>query len=99
VAFFVTFFVTFVVTFDRDSELDIGIVLCPRFAENLVPKILEQLSSGPQSPTENLETQQALVKQFAEILHFTLKFDELKVSFQLLRIRSSSFPTVDLTNA
>ena len=31
------------------------------------------------SPLQNLEAKQALAKQFAEILHFTLKFDDLKV--------------------
>lgn len=30
-------------------------------------------------PTQHLEREQALAKQFAEILHFTLRFDELKV--------------------
>lgn len=29
--------------------------------------------------TQHLEREQALAKQFAEILHFTLRFDELKV--------------------
>lgn len=32
------------------------------------------------TPTQHLENQQALVKQFAEILEFTLKFDEYKVN-------------------
>jgi hypothetical protein len=32
------------------------------------------------TPTQHLEMQQALVKQFAEILEFVLKFDEYKVS-------------------
>ena len=32
------------------------------------------------TPRQHLETQQALFKQFAEILDFTLKFDDLKVS-------------------
>ena len=31
------------------------------------------------TPRQHLETQQALFKQFAEILDFTLKFDDLKV--------------------
>lgn len=48
--------------------------------EAVVPKILFQLCSGPMTPTQHLETQQALVKQFAEILEFVLKFDEYKVS-------------------
>jgi hypothetical protein len=50
------------------------------FAEVVVPKILFQLCSGPMTPTQHLEMQQALVKQFAEILEFVLKFDEYKVS-------------------
>ncbi|XP_052128861.1 CYFIP-related Rac1 interactor B [Frankliniella occidentalis] len=45
----------------------------------VVPKILFQLCSGPMVPTQHLETQQALVKQFAEILEFVLKFDEHKM--------------------
>jgi len=49
------------------------------FIEKLVPKILLELCCGPLTPTQHLETQQALVKQFAEILEFTLKFDEYKV--------------------
>ncbi|XP_026686074.1 protein FAM49B-like [Diaphorina citri] len=48
--------------------------------ESIVPKILLQLCSGPEPPAQHLDTQQALVKQFAEILEFVLKFDEYKVS-------------------
>lgn len=48
-------------------------------AERVVPKILGQLCSGNLSPTQHLETQQALVKQLAEILEFVLKFDEHKM--------------------
>ncbi|KAL7300476.1 hypothetical protein TKK_0006478 [Trichogramma kaykai] len=47
--------------------------------ERVVPKILGQLCSGNLSPTQHLETQQALVKQLAEILEFVLKFDEFKM--------------------
>lgn len=47
--------------------------------ERVVPEILGQLCSGNLSPTQHLETQQALVKQFAEILEFVLKFDEHKM--------------------
>ena len=61
----------------------LAILLIPPFshtnAEAIVPKILRQLCSGSMTPTQHLEMQQALVKQFAEILEFTLKFDELKV--------------------
>lgn len=32
------------------------------------------------TPKEHLETQQALFKQFAEVLDFVLKFDDLKVT-------------------
>nr|CAD7202977.1 unnamed protein product [Timema douglasi] len=47
--------------------------------ENVVPKILFQLCSGPLTPTQHLENQQALVKQLAETLEFVLKFDEHKM--------------------
>jgi len=49
------------------------------YIERVVPKILGQLCSGNLSPTQHLETQQALVKQLAEILEFVLKFDEHKM--------------------
>lgn len=49
------------------------------FPEKVVPKILGELCSGNLSPTQHLETQQALVKQLAEILEFVLKFDEHKM--------------------
>lgn len=48
--------------------------------ETVVPKILSQLCCGDTTPTEHLEKQQALVKQFAEILEFVLKFDEHKMT-------------------
>ncbi|CAG2169791.1 unnamed protein product, partial [Oppiella nova] len=48
--------------------------------EDCVPKLLSALCSGSMSPREHLETQQALVKQFAEILDFVLKFDDLKMT-------------------
>jgi CYRIA/CYRIB Rac1 binding domain len=45
----------------------------------VLPQILSEICSGEMIPTQHLETQQALVKQFAEILEFVLKFDENKV--------------------
>lgn len=48
--------------------------------EKLVPKILIEVCAGQMTPTQHLENQQSLVKQFAEILEFTLKFDEYKVA-------------------
>ncbi|XP_053207130.1 CYFIP-related Rac1 interactor B-like [Panonychus citri] len=48
--------------------------------ESVIPKLLRALTSGPMTPQHHLETQQALVKQFAEILDFVLKFDDLKMS-------------------
>ena len=38
------------------------------------------LCSGNLTPREHLETQQAIVKQLAEILDFVLKFDDLKMN-------------------
>ena len=48
--------------------------------EAVVPQLLRELCSNDITPKEHLEIQQALFKQFAEILDFTLKFDDLKVS-------------------
>lgn len=42
--------------------------------------------------TQHLEREQALAKQFAEILHFTLRFDELKV-----RLSFSNIPQVSIS--
>lgn len=47
--------------------------------ENALRSLLEALTSPPYAPMQHLEREQALAKQFAEILHFTLSFDELKV--------------------
>jgi len=48
--------------------------------ESTVPQVLWQLCSGDMTPMQHLETQQALVKQFAQILEFVLKFDDLKMT-------------------
>ena len=50
--------------------------------ENALRSLLEALTSPPYAPMQHLEREQALAKQFAEILHFTLSFDELKVQNQ-----------------
>ncbi|RWS26042.1 protein FAM49B-like protein [Leptotrombidium deliense] len=48
--------------------------------ESILPPLLICLCSGPMTPWQHLETQQALVKQFAELLHFVLEFDDLKMT-------------------
>uniref|UniRef100_A0A673KM26 Protein FAM49A-like n=1 Tax=Sinocyclocheilus rhinocerous TaxID=307959 RepID=A0A673KM26_9TELE len=48
--------------------------------ENALRSLLEALTSPPYAPIQHLEREQALAKQFAEILHFTLSFDELKMT-------------------
>lgn len=48
--------------------------------ETILPRVLLELCSPNIQPGQHLETQQALVKQLAEILEFTLKFDELKMT-------------------
>ncbi|XP_033123717.1 protein FAM49B-like [Anneissia japonica] len=48
--------------------------------EHVVEQLLSVLCSDGMSPTQHLETQQALAKQFAEILHYTLTFDDLKMT-------------------
>uniref|UniRef100_A0A4W6CF71 Family with sequence similarity 49 member A n=2 Tax=Lates calcarifer TaxID=8187 RepID=A0A4W6CF71_LATCA len=47
--------------------------------EEALKSLLESLTCPPFTPTQHLEREQALAKQFAEILHFTLRFDELKM--------------------
>uniref|UniRef100_A0A3P9K969 Family with sequence similarity 49 member A n=1 Tax=Oryzias latipes TaxID=8090 RepID=A0A3P9K969_ORYLA len=47
--------------------------------EEALRSLLTSLTCPPLTPTQHLEREQALAKQFAEILHFTLRFDELKM--------------------
>uniref|UniRef100_A0A8C6WH52 Family with sequence similarity 49 member Ba n=1 Tax=Neogobius melanostomus TaxID=47308 RepID=A0A8C6WH52_9GOBI len=42
--------------------------------------LLEELACSEAPPTQQLEQKQALAQQFAHILHFTLRFDELKMT-------------------
>jgi hypothetical protein len=49
------------------------------FSEHIVPQLLRELCSNEMMSKQHLESQQALFKQFAEILDFVLKFDDLKV--------------------
>ncbi|KAG7523642.1 hypothetical protein JOB18_001497 [Solea senegalensis] len=42
--------------------------------------LLDVLTSSTSTPTQHLENKQALARQFAHILHFTLRFDELKMT-------------------
>lgn len=53
--------------------------------QRVVPLLLSELCSGIMSPTQHLESQQALVKQFADILEFVLKFDEYKMKTPALQ--------------
>lgn len=48
--------------------------------EEVIPELLQVLCSADMKPEEHLEHQQSLFKQFAEILDFVLKFDELKMT-------------------
>ncbi|KAK2164120.1 hypothetical protein LSH36_68g03023 [Paralvinella palmiformis] len=50
------------------------------FEKHIVPQLLRELCSNEMTPKQHLETQQALFKQFAEILDFVLKFDDLKMT-------------------
>ena len=47
--------------------------------EEALQSLLESLTCPPLTPTQHLEREQALAKQVGAILHFTLRFDELKV--------------------
>jgi len=52
--------------------------------EMTVPNLLTVLCSSDMPPRQHLETQQALFKQFAEVIDFTLKFDDLKVNVAIV---------------
>jgi len=54
-----------------------------------VPSVLSVLCSNDMTPRQHLESQQALFHQFAKIIDFTLKFDDLKVYYQSLLLVSS----------
>uniref|UniRef100_A0A8C9TVF4 Family with sequence similarity 49 member A n=1 Tax=Scleropages formosus TaxID=113540 RepID=A0A8C9TVF4_SCLFO len=69
--------------------------------EKALQSLLESLTCPPFTPTQHLEKEQALAKQFAEILHFTLRFDELKVGPSISRsgLRSLLFSkNMDIEN-
>jgi len=48
--------------------------------ERAIPRLLLSLCAGGENVEQRLSVKQALAKQFAEILHFTLKFDDLKMT-------------------
>jgi len=48
-----------------------------------VPNLLSVLCSNDMTARQHLESQQALFHQFAKIIDFTLKFDDLKVNSRL----------------
>ena len=72
------------------SDMDIFLFF---LTEAALHSLLGALTSDTyDDTTQHLEREQALAKQFAEILHFTLRFDELKV-----RLSSSNIPQVSIS--
>lgn len=63
---------------------DVPLVLIYFDLAQTVPRLLHALCSDELTVWEHLETQQALFKQFAEILNFIMQFDDLKVSIGLI---------------
>lgn len=53
------------------------------FIAFVVPQILTEICSDDITPSLHLENQQAIVKQFSEIIEFVLKFDEYKVQYSV----------------
>ncbi|XP_037132689.1 CYFIP-related Rac1 interactor B-like isoform X2 [Syngnathus acus] len=53
--------------------------------ERSLHQLLEVLTGSEASPTQQLENKQALARQFALILHFTLRFDELKMTIPAIQ--------------
>ena len=56
------------------------VIVIARCAERTVPNLLSVLCSNDMTARQHLESQQALFHQFAKIIDFTLKFDDLKVN-------------------
>nr|VZH91263.1 unnamed protein product [Spirometra erinaceieuropaei] len=77
---------------DANAQLQAWKALCPlvqqlRFCYDFgvelaqtIPRLLNALCSDELTVWEHLESQQALFKQFAEILDFIMKFDDLKMT-------------------
>lgn len=65
--------------FEGSLQADSNMYLSLWLSEKALQSLLESLTCPPYTPTQHLEREQALAKEFAEILHFTLRFDELKV--------------------
>lgn len=59
------------------------------FLAFVVLQILTKICSDDITPLLHLENQQALVKQFSEIIEFVLKFDEYKVSTALFGLKTA----------
>lgn len=57
------------------------IIMLNFISDGIVQELLQVLCSNDLSPREHLEQQQALFRQFADILDFVLRFDDLKVNF------------------
>ncbi|KAI2799643.1 Protein fam49b [Blomia tropicalis] len=67
---------------NKDLQLKAWNTVVPlvcRLKKQVVISLLGELCSDSMTPLAHLDTQQALVKQFASILDFVLKFDELKM--------------------
>ena len=63
-----------------------SLTLLSFFVENVLPQLLYSLCGSQNEPLLQLDSHQALAKQFAEILHYTLKFDDLKVIIVIIII-------------
>lgn len=82
------------ITASRDNDLQqrAWAAVCPLVArlkkyyefsiklDKVNQELLNALCTGNESPVQQLEHRQALAKQFAQVLHFTLKFDDLKMT-------------------
>ncbi|NXC22119.1 FA49A protein, partial [Corythaeola cristata] len=64
----------------KQNQAKLNVICASDFySEKALQSLLESLTCPPYTPTQHLEREQALAKEFAEILHFTLRFDELKM--------------------
>lgn len=62
--------------------------------EQVVPNLLWELCSGPLPPAEQIDSAQALCKQFAHLIDFVFRFDALKMNTPALQNDFSFFKRV-----
>jgi hypothetical protein len=65
-----------------------------QYSLKVVPNLLWELCSGPLPPAEQIDSAQALCKQFAHLIDFVFRFDALKMNTPALQNDFSFFKSI-----